>query len=143
MPSNLYIFCLGINDSTYVTKGTINDITNYESYEDYPNTFYGNYGKIIEQIQNHAPNARIIIMTPCHRGYINWAKTPITEITQHYGIAMIDTSKSKLIMSDEYTSRMIGGHPTAALHGALAIEITKLIGNCIRDNYDYFKNYFG
>ena len=142
-PSGLYVFCLGINDSTYVTLGSMSDITNYESYTDYPNTFYGNYGKIIEQIEAHAPNSIIILMTPCHPNYIARYKTPIMEITTYYGIAMIDTSKSKLIMSSDYKSHLSGGHPTAALHGALALDIINMISDCIRNNYTYFKSYVG
>ena len=142
-PSGLYLFCLGINDTSYVTKGSMADITSYEDYHDYPNTFYGNYGKIIEQIKAHAPNSKIIIMTPCNPSYIsNWL-TPITEITEYYNIAMINTQNSDFINSSEFTSRLIGGHPTAALHGALAIEIIKLVSNCINNNYNYFKDYVG
>ena len=142
-PSGLYLFCMGINDSAYVTKGSMEDITSYEDYHDYPNTFYGNYGKIIEQIKAHAPNSKIIIMTPCHPSYIsNWL-TPITEITEYYNIAMINTQNSSFINSSEFTSRLVGGHPTAALHGALAIEIIKLVSNCINNNYNYFKDYIG
>lgn len=139
----LYIFCLGINDATYVTLGSINDITDYESYEDYPNTYYGNYGKIIEQIMAHAPNSKIIIMTPYHPYYNARYVTPISEITEHYGIAMIDTTQSELCMTATYTARMAGGHPTAALHSAIAKDAEKMISKCIADNYDYFKDYAG
>ena len=143
-PCGLYVFCLGINDSSTVTTGTIADITDYESYEDYPNTFYGNYGKIIEQILEYSPNSKIIIMTPYHPHFNERYVTPITEITEHYNIAMINTMNSKLCENSTlFRSRLVHSHPTAPLHSAMAKDIEYLIGQCISDNYDYFKTYVG
>jgi hypothetical protein len=139
----LYIFCMGINDSVYVDTGSIEDITSYESYEDYPDTFYGNYGKIIEQIMEHAPSSKIIIMTPYHPSYNTQYVTPVQEITEHYGIAMINTKNSDLCMDARFTSLLVGGHPTAPLHSAMANDIGMLIRKCIQDNYSYFKTYSG
>ena len=137
----LYIFCMGINDSTYVTLGTIADI--HEDYTTNPNTFYGNYGKIIAQIKAHAPESKIIIMTPYHPSYNERYVVPLKEITDYLGVMMIDTTKSVFCQSGAFVDRLVGGHPTAPLHGAMAKDITDLIDECISKNYDYFKTYFG
>lgn len=140
-PCGLYVFCLGINDSSYVTLGTIADI--HEDYSTNPNTFYGNYGKIIEQIMEHAPNSKIIIMTPYHRSYNERYVTPIKEITEHYNIAMIDTTKSDFVYSNFFIGGIVGAHPTSVLHSAMAKDITNLINKCIEENYEYFRTYYG
>lgn len=142
-PAGLYIFCLGINDYTTVTLGTLNDITDYTSYTQYPNTFYGNYGKIIEQLMAYSADSKIIIMTPYHPSYNSYCLTAVEEITDHYGIAMINTKNSKLCMSSYFTTMLDGGHPTAPLYSAMATDITNLVNTCIFKNYDYFKDYKG
>ena len=142
-PCGLYVFCLGINDSTYVTTGTIDDITDYEDWHDYPNTFYGNYGKIIEQILEYSPNSKIILMTPYNPNYNATYLTPVTEISEHYGIAMIDTTESLLCNGGDFASLCVGAHPTVALHSAMGRDIANLIAKCISNNYTYFKTYYG
>ena len=142
-PCGLYVFCMGINDSSYVTTGTLNDITEYEDWHDYPNTFYGNYGKIIEQVLAYSPASKLIIMTPYHPRYNDKYLVPIQEITTHYGIAMINTKDSALCSSINFENLLVGGHPTATLHSAMARDISVLIGKCMMNNYDYFKTYAG
>lgn len=142
----LYIFCMGINDYSYVTLGSITDITGHSSYVDYPNTFYGNYGKIIEQILAHAPGCKIILMPPFLRSttnYYNYAIGALREITQHYGIALIDTAESELAQSNFFNQGLVGAHPTSVLHSAMGKNITELVNKCIERNYDYFKTYYG
>ena len=78
-----FFLCLGINDRTYVTLGTIADIK--EDYTQNPNTFYVNYGKIITQIMAHAPKAKIIIskvfiVTYQTGVYYQWSSNAIEEI---------------------------------------------------------------
>lgn len=147
-PCDLYIFCFGINDYAYVTKGTIADITNYESYEDYPNTFYGNYGKIIEQLMAHSPNCKMILMPPYQSKispYYTWAKPAVVEIAEHYGIAVVDTADSLIANSVDFVNgKMLdGGHPTAPTHSAMGADIANLIGVCMANNDDYFKTFIG
>lgn len=77
--------------------GTIADISDYIDYNDYPLTFYGYYGRIIEQIQEHAPNSRIIITTPntyptsAEKCVFCYAATQ--EIADYYGIPYMDLRK--------------------------------------------------
>lgn len=141
-PKGLYVFCMGINDYTYVPRGTLADMK--EDWTQNPNTFYGNYGRIIKQVQNHAPNAKIIIMTPFYKAsseYQEYALTPVTEISDFLGVAMIDTADSQLAQSRFFMEGLLGGHPTTPLYSAMAADITDLISKCIQYNYDYFKGY--
>ena len=75
--------------------------------------------------------------------YYKYAIDALKEITKHYSIPLIDTKKSKLAQSDFFMNGMVGGHPTAPLHSAMAKDITNLINECIKENYDYFKDYVG
>lgn len=67
-PKGLYILALIRNDYNIENNGetgyigSIADITEY-NLGSYPDSFYGNYATIIERIQNHAPNAKIVLMT--------------------------------------------------------------------------------
>lgn len=141
-PCGLYIFCMGINDASYVTLGSIADITSHDSYEDYPNTFYGNYGKIIEQILAYSQSSKIILMTPFHPRYNARYVTPLTEISQHYGIAMINTQDS-ILCNSEFVSGLIGGHPTSVQHSQMANSIIDLVADCIKKYNSYFAEYHG
>ena len=143
-PRDLYIFCMGINDSSTVTLGTIADITSHESYTDYPNTFYGNYGKIIEQVAAHAPNAKIIIMPPYREktsSFYTYCRDAVEEICQHYSIGFIDTADSNLANSSFFKDGLSGGHPTAPLQAAMGKDITNLVNNHMKSDYDYYKLY--
>ena len=58
-----YIIGLGQNDSnSNVSVGTSADI-NLEDYTQNPNSFYGNYGKIIQKIKEVNPKAKIFVIT--------------------------------------------------------------------------------
>ena len=140
------MLCLGINDKTYVSLGSIEDITSHSSYNDYPNTYYGNYGKIIEKIKEHAPNAKIImskLFTVCYaNGSYYWASTANEEIASHYGIPCLDTADSEFFTSALYEHYMVGGHPTAPLYSGIAKAMYDLLSKCIMDNIEYFQDVF-
>ena len=58
-----YIIGLGINDKNLpMTVGTSADI-NLSDYTQNADTFYGNYGKIIQKLQEHEPKAKIFVIT--------------------------------------------------------------------------------
>ena len=144
---DLYILNFGGNDASgNGTIGTIADITDYESYSDYPNTFYGNYGKVIEQIQAHAPNALFIMSMGC-----NWRtatarrksiSAAVDEIAAHYGFPRINWSNDPWYTSFLGTHE-VGSHPTAATYSGLACCWERLFSKCVADNWDYFKYYHG
>lgn len=146
-PQQLYILALGINDTTYVTKGTIEDIT--DDYTQNPDTFYGNYGSIIEQLMNHAPGAKFIIV----KSFLpvsEYGRTTTTyrytddaceEIANHYGFPCIDPMDSEFFCCAEWVSGKRGGHPTAPLYAGMAKALGELLGKCILENYDYFADF--
>ena len=141
----LYILCLGINDRTYITKGTIEDIK--DDYTQNPNTFYGNYGKIISQIKEHAPKAKIIIskvfiVTYQTGAYYQWSSEAIEEIANKFEIPFIDTANDDFFSSDFYNDNMRGGHPIAPTYSAMAKGMKRLLDACIRDNVGYFADYY-
>ena len=138
------MLCLGINDKTYVQLGTIDDI--HDDYTTNPNTYYGNYGKIIEQIKAHSPNAKIVmckLFTVCFEGgSYYWSANAIEEIASHYGLPVIDTADDMFFSSALYENNMVGGHPTAPLYSGIGKSMDKLLSKCIQDNIGYFQDYF-
>lgn len=148
-PQQLYVLALGINDRSYVTKGTIEDIK--EDYTQNPNTFYGNYGKIIEQLQAHAPSAKFVIVKSfipyddlgTISNYYKYSDSPCEEIAEHYGFPYIETVRSDFLHSDAWLQHRWGGHPTAPLYSGLAKTLGELIDGVLADNPEYFGNYLG
>jgi lysophospholipase L1-like esterase len=141
----LYVLCLGINDRTYVTKGTIADIK--EDYTENPNTFYGNYGKIIAQIKENAPNAKILIskvfiVTLQTGAYYQWSSEAIEEIANHFNIPYIDTADADFFSSGWFDNNMRRGHPIAPTYAGIAKAMKYLISKCILENTSYFADYY-
>ena len=142
-PQQLYILTLGINDVTRGTAlGTINDIT--ENYQNNPNTFYGNYGKIIEEILLKAPNSKIIMSTMANNSE-NYSSfnNAIIEIANHYNIPYIIQYNNDFFNSSYYLNNMVYGHPTSVIYAGMANAIDNLICKCLLDNIEYFENYVG
>lgn len=138
-PNDLYILILGLNDCAIVEPtrtggylGEPGDITRNASYLNYPDTFYGNYGKIIEQIRAHAPAAQIVMVT------INYPTVTaqkyneaIMNIARYYGIPFVCQNEDAFFASDTYTN-MEMGHPTKAGYEGMADAIPRLIFNSLR-----------
>lgn len=144
-PHELYVLCLGINDRSYLELGTIADIN--DDYTQNPNTFYGNYGKIIAQIKAHAPNAKIIIskvfiVSLWDGPYYEWSSKAIEEIANHFNIPFIDTADEPFFSSVYFNNSIVGGHPVAPSYSAIAKGMNKLISKCIQDNKSYFDDYY-
>ena len=134
---DIYFLALGINDygklgESYI--GTPNDI---ESQAD---TFYGNYGKIIEQIKAHAPNAKLVMFTCASTDTVPALyNAAIIKIAKHYGIPYIVQAEDDFFSSDVYTS-MVGGHPTAIGYAGMACAFERLLNRCVCNNLEYFQN---
>ena len=150
-PQQLYMCALGHNDegnSAYGLSylGSLEDITGYSGYENYPDTFYGNYGKIIEQIQEHAPNAKIVLMSVAY--LYNNTETAfnhaIEEIAGHYHIPFIDIKSDPFYSQTSiYHTGKQWNHPTAPIYAGMAKTNVKLFNSCAESNYDYFKDFVG
>lgn len=143
---DMYFYALGINDSEkkYSDEdstpldhlGTIEDI--HEDYTTNPDTFYGNYGKIIAQIMEHAPKARhCMILIPLTGGYKDSFNTAITEIANHFGIPYINPFDDTFFYSQVY-NLMSEGHPTCAGYVGMSFAYERLFGNCVEENANYF-----
>lgn len=140
-PEDIYYLALGINDVYSLGidyLGSITDITSHESYDDYGDTFYGNYGRIIEQILEHAPHAKIVMFT-CASTTGNYPafNNAIIEIAEHYNIPYIVQADDPFFHSTIYTN-MSGSHPTAIGYSGMAVAFERLLNKCIVNNQNYF-----
>ncbi|MBO7670734.1 MAG: SGNH/GDSL hydrolase family protein [Oscillospiraceae bacterium] len=141
----LYIFCFGINDDGEdVPLGTISDI--HADYTTNPDTFYGNYGRVIDQVRAHAPNALLVVSKTFlphfgQGGHYTYSSAAIEAIAEHYGIPYIETKDDDFIMSDLFTAHMESGHPFAAGYSGLAKSMYRLMNRLIDENIDYFNTF--
>lgn len=139
----LYCICLGINDAdrqeTQPT-GTIDDIK--ENYNDNPNTFFGNMGKIISEIQEYSPKSKILIfgIPKKQSQYIEY-NGYIKQIANKFNLPYINTMSNRFISSDEFQNNMSGGHPLAVGYSRMAVAIKELIEKELLNSY--FNDYTG
>lgn len=142
---DLYIIELGINDAIYCQThpeylGSLDETDN-----DKTDHFYWYYAHIIKMIKAKAPNAKIICLgvTDGYNSGNNFVTITkaIQDIAGKYGVPFVDIAQHPLFKSDFYTTHMVGGHPTGPVYAAMADAYTKLIQNCIVNNYDYFERY--
>lgn len=151
-PRGLYVMALIRNDYNIENGGepgyigTINDITE-NSLGTYPDSFYGNYATIIEKIQAHAPNSKIVMMTGDYvesnelgTEYNNAVK----EIAEHYGLPVMIQLNDAFFRSDYYRKDWAaGGHPSAIIYSGMAVAIERMLIKCIADYKSYFTYYIG
>lgn len=140
----LYICALGINDcnlgETYL--GDISDIK--DNFEENADSFYGNYGKIIENIKIKSPNAKIILSTlASNSNTAQMFNTAIVEISEHFSIPYIVQRDEPFFTSSFYTSNMVSAHPVAVVYSGMAKAIQRLVEKCMVENIEYFKDYIG
>ena len=140
----LYVLTFGGNDANHpdtIPVGSLSDITSHSSWEDYPATFYGNYGKILERLMDHAPNAKFVMTTPSSNWY-NSAQTTIDgairEIADHYDIPLIVWESDDFIRSDLYNKTMVGSHPVPITYSGMALAFERLFSRCVFEYADYF-----
>lgn len=156
-----YWIALGINDGDRVDAnaaylGTISDING--SYESYPDTFYGNYGHVIEAVLAHAPNAKIVLYKPVYRSQartlqgvsatqngLKLVRDAIDVIAEHYGLPVMDALDDVLYRSVWYTSHMdsavsAGTHPAVMLYTAIAAANMRLFSKAVQKYDTYFMN---
>ena len=144
-PKELYIIALGINDTGRIggvqPVGTVSDIK--DNFEDNPNTFYGNYGKIIGNIKDHAPNAKIIMSTIPYNGedamMINNA---IIAIAQHFGLPCLMVHTDKFFRSGYYWDNFEQNHPKSFMYGATANAYERLICDSLKNDTSYWGDTF-
>ena len=138
----LYLLCLGINDSSYTTLGSISDINDSDPTQN-PNTFYGNYGRIIAEIQNYSPESRLIMFTMAFGSSTSDYNTAIKSIASHFGIPCVDVMENEYFSSTWYSNNMYSNHPTAPVYAMMSKQYQKMIEECMFDNVSYFRDYTG
>lgn len=143
----LYICALGIND--YLTLGndylgTISDIHDDDS-DINPDTFYGNYGKIVEHIKAKNSNALIIFSTMAsNKNEIQKQyNDAIENIASHYGVPCIKQHENDFFKDSFYNDNMSGAHPIGIVYSGMAVAIKSMIENEMKNNINYFKTYNG
>lgn len=144
-PQDIYYLMLGINDKEVYGVdgiGSLEDIK--EDYQQNADTFYGNYGKIISNIQAHAPNAKIVISTMTGITATNKEfNDAIEEIAEHFGIPCVKQYEYEFFNSDFYLKNQVYGHPTAAVYSGMAVALEQMFEDAVINNMDYFKDYVG
>lgn len=142
----LYIINFGINDSTQIDAGTLalgslSDI-NLTDYTQNPDSFYGNYGRIIGNIKTHAPKALIITLSVARPNERNM-DTHIKQIADKCGVPFIQLTDDDYFTSGYFYGSINAGHPLAYGYSGMATAIQRLIQHYIVSNPSYFYNYDG
>ena len=103
-------------------------------------TFYGNYGKIITQIQNHAPNSKIILTTLARQEPLKEKlDEAIVQLAGYFGIPFIVLKDDAFFTTPPFP--VGNGHPTVVAYSGMAEAMIRLVGRCMADNVDYFVDY--
>ena len=146
-PKELYILALERNDYNIEYRGEsgylggITDITSH-SLGSYPDTFYGNYATIIENIMNHAPTAKIVMMTGDYKStnILGTAyNNAVEEIAEHYNLPCMVQLDEPFFSSDYYrTQWAAGGHPSAIIYSGMEAAIERMFDKCVAENKSYF-----
>ena len=144
-PKNLYVICLGINDNTQIAAGTlalgtIDDVKT--DYTQNPDTFYGDYARIIGNIKAHAPKAVIICLSvprPTERNM----DAHIKAIAEKCGVPYVALTDDAYFTSGYFYGSIYGGHMSAYGYSGLANGIQRLIQRYIITHRSEFSDYDG
>ena len=146
---DLYIIALIRNDYNIEKNGesgylgSISDITN-NRLETYPDTFYGNYAKIIERIQAFSPKSKIVLMTGDYGTKLGMQfNDAVEEIAGHYKIPCMVQRNDAFFVSNYYKSKYIGGHPPIKDYAGMELAIERMMQKSVVDNIDYWYDYVG
>ena len=145
-PQNIYIIALGINDKKAIDDGdmdlgTLEDV-NVSDHTQNPDTFYGNYGRIIGNILAHAPKAKIVCLSVAREGQRSMDEH-IKAVAEKYGVPFIDLTEEPYFTSEIYYGSMAGGHPLAYGYAGMGRAIERLLQKCVIVNSAYFADYTG
>lgn len=149
---DLYILVLERNDYNIETQGetgylgSITDITGH-SLGNYPDTFYGNYATIIENVITHAPNAKLVMMAGDYTSanVLGTAyNSAVVEIAEHYSLPYIEQLDDSYFSDSYYrTNWADGSHPSAIIYSGMEMAIERLFNRCVKDFKAYFTYYNG
>lgn len=138
-PNNLYFIALGINDASYLTLGSENDIIS-----DTADTFYSYYSRIIRAVQYHAPRAIIMLSTIALYGDRYSAfDDAIRNIGNHYNLSVVDLADNDFFKSQFFSENKVMYHPTALNYSAMGKEYKKLIEHTLEKDIKKYSQYIG
>ena len=142
-PQNMYFICFGFNDASKLGSdylGTISDI-NDDDYTQNADTFYGNYGKIIQSIKEYAPKSKMTLILLPKKGtnYIPFVEA-IKIIANHFDIPYIDPYEDDYFNSNLYNNTFSSGHPTAVSYVGMGLAYERLFSKCVENNISYFNH---
>lgn len=152
----LYLLCFGINDSNYNRifgnkhggleyLGSSADI-NMSDYTQNENSFWGNYGKIIQQLKQLTPDSRLVMCTYWRENnsedyaYNEYIEA-IQQIAAFFEIPCLTLTDDSFFTSSFYINNLVSNHPTAPQYVGYAAAIDRLLSRSIVSNYNYFKGY--
>ena len=139
----MYCICLGINDADRQNTeptGTIADIK--DNYSDNPDTFFGNMGRIISEIQEKSPKSKILIFTiPKKQAQYVAYSGYIKQIADKFNLPCVDSMSDYFLSSSNFQDTMSGGHPLAVGYSGMANSMRKLIEKEMTSAY--FNDYTG
>lgn len=146
----LYLIALGINDIGEInnnteTLGTIADI-DLENPESNPNSFYGNYGKILSAITAKSATAKVVLITipKANAGDNKTINDAIIEIGSTFSLPVLVSHNNPIFTSTYFTNEKGSlGHPTSSGYGTMANAYTQMLNETIATYYNYFKDYVG
>lgn len=147
-PADLFWFHMYGNDIKKIEDGypgylgSISDI--HEDYHDNPDTFYGNYGRIIDQIKIYNPNALFILSyrykSSDSQTWLNYANA-LEEIGAHYGVPVINWYDDEW-WANWIPDHQVGSHPTYVEYAGWAKAADRIFANCVETNWDYFRTFY-
>lgn len=135
------------DDATKI--GTITDITDYNDYTQYPSTFYGIMGRVIEMIMEHAPDSKIIVTSPDTGRAVpgnasRWAlESAVEEIALYYNLPYADIKTDPFYPYYVDALTKVHNHPTAVLYSGAAKMYNRMFDKVCKNRYDYFADYTG
>ena len=137
---SLYIMSWGLNDAYKgMTLGSVSDIHDSD-YTQNPDTFYGNYGKIISQLLAAFPLSRFVIFGPWLVGGIYSAYNDAAKkIAEHFSIGYCNPADDPFFTSAFYNNSLWGNHPIQPSYSGMAYAIERLLSREIVENYNYYK----
>ncbi len=138
---NLLLLCLGINDYYSLGESYLGSPTDMDTGAD---TFYGNYGKIINSITQKSKRSRMIIFTLANTDnlpLIEKFNAAIKNIGAHFSIPVGDLNTNYYINSNAY-KQMSDGHPTVVNYNGLSTAYSEIISNVMSNNQSYFNTIY-
>lgn len=137
---DFYMFALGINDAALGTSyiGTSADI-DIADYTHNADTFYGNYGKIIQQVKAHAPNAKMVMVKTMMRSgtKMDQINDAIASIAAIFSMPCIDPYDDPFFSSRLWSFKT-NSHPTLPGYCGAGLALERLLSKTIMNNPEYF-----